>query len=79
LKWLVINHEKWLLFFDNADDPKINLNHFLPHCNHGKILITSRNPGLCVYSGAQSLVSGMGETDAIVLLLRTAAQDNSCE
>ncbi|KAJ7892620.1 P-loop containing nucleoside triphosphate hydrolase protein, partial [Mycena leptocephala] len=77
LKWLVDNHEKWLLFFDNADDPSINLNTFLPRCNHGNIIITSRNPGLCVYAGSHSPVSDMEETDAVALLLKSAAQESS--
>jgi hypothetical protein len=77
VKWLVDNHEKWLLFFDNADDPSINLNAFLPQCNHGNIVITSRNPELCVYAGVHSPVSDMEETDAVALLLKSAAQEPS--
>jgi hypothetical protein len=77
LKWLFNTHEDWLLFYDNADDPKINLNQFLPRCNHGNIIITSRNPELCVYAGAHSAVSDMDETDAVALLLKSAAQVNS--
>ncbi|KAJ7892624.1 hypothetical protein B0H13DRAFT_2276744 [Mycena leptocephala] len=77
LKWLVNNHEKWVLFFDNADDPEIDLNTFLPQCNHGNIIITSRNSGLCVYAGLHSPVSDMEETDAVALLLKSAAQEPS--
>ncbi|KAJ7931934.1 P-loop containing nucleoside triphosphate hydrolase protein, partial [Mycena leptocephala] len=77
LNWLVTNQEDWLLFYDNADDPKIDLNRFIPQCNHGNIIITSRNPGLCVYAGANSAVSDMDETDAIELLLKSAVQDIS--
>ncbi|KAJ7210704.1 P-loop containing nucleoside triphosphate hydrolase protein [Mycena pura] len=51
LLWLTSKHEKWLLLFDNADDPSINLNTWLPHCNHGNIIITSRNPELHIYAG----------------------------
>ncbi|KAJ7858578.1 hypothetical protein B0H13DRAFT_2283038 [Mycena leptocephala] len=76
LKWLANTPQNWLLFYDNADDPKINLNQFLPRCNHGNIIITSRNPELCVYAGAHSAVSDMDETDAVALLLRSAAHVN---
>ncbi|KAJ7140838.1 P-loop containing nucleoside triphosphate hydrolase protein [Mycena epipterygia] len=69
--------EDWLLFIDNADDPNINLHSFLPRCNHGNIVITSRNPGLCVYAGSHSQVSDMEETDAVPLLLKSAAQEIS--
>ncbi|KAJ6573466.1 P-loop containing nucleoside triphosphate hydrolase protein [Mycena vulgaris] len=77
LKWLANQDEDWLLFIDNADDPNINLNSFLPRCNHGNIVITSRNPGLCVYAGSHSQVSDMEETDAVPLLLKSAAQEIS--
>jgi hypothetical protein len=76
LKWLANTPQDWLLLYDNADDPKINLNGFLPRCNHGNIIITSRNPELCVYAGAHSTVSDMDETDAVALLLKSAAQVN---
>ncbi|KAJ6583089.1 hypothetical protein DFH09DRAFT_280467 [Mycena vulgaris] len=74
LKWLSSKPAEWLLFFDNADDPRINLNKFFPHCKHGNILITSRNPRLRVYAGSDYLVSAMEETDAVELLLKSAAQ-----
>ncbi|KAJ7765163.1 P-loop containing nucleoside triphosphate hydrolase protein [Mycena metata] len=74
LLWLASKLEEWLLFFDNADDPSINLNDFIPQCNHGNIIITSRNPGMCVYAGSNSLVSDMEEEDAVALLLKSALQ-----
>ncbi|KAJ7441903.1 P-loop containing nucleoside triphosphate hydrolase protein [Mycena galericulata] len=77
LRWLNNTPAPWLLFFDNADDPKINLNQYFPKCSHGNILITSRNPALCVYAGAHSLVSDMEESDAIVLLLTSAAEETT--
>ncbi|KAJ7881694.1 hypothetical protein B0H13DRAFT_2540395 [Mycena leptocephala] len=77
LDWLTSKVEDWLLFFDNADDPGINLHDFIPQCGHGNILITSRNPGLCVYAGSHSHVSDMDEEDAVTLLLTSAAQEVS--
>ncbi|KAF8179810.1 hypothetical protein K438DRAFT_1603461, partial [Mycena galopus ATCC 62051] len=71
LGWLLGKCEPWLLFFDNADDPQVDLNNFVPRCNHGNIIITSRNQGLKGY-GAHTLVSDMEEPDAIVLLLKSA-------
>ncbi|KAJ7867855.1 hypothetical protein B0H13DRAFT_1499203, partial [Mycena leptocephala] len=65
----------WLLFFDNADNPNINLNEFFPKCTHGNILITSRNPGLRVHAGSNQLVSDMEAADAVELLLKSAQQD----
>ncbi|KAJ7732769.1 P-loop containing nucleoside triphosphate hydrolase protein [Mycena olivaceomarginata] len=77
LLWLTSRVEEWLLVFDNADDPSINLNDFIPQCNHGNIIITSRNPGLCVYAGSHSLVSDMEDKDAVTLLLKSAAQEET--
>ncbi|KAJ7466039.1 P-loop containing nucleoside triphosphate hydrolase protein [Mycena latifolia] len=74
LQWLRSNQDEWLLFFDNADDPKINLNNYFPQCSHGNIIITSRNPGLCVYASSYCAVSDMEERDAVNLLLASAAQ-----
>ncbi|KAJ7467639.1 P-loop containing nucleoside triphosphate hydrolase protein, partial [Mycena latifolia] len=75
LQWLQSKEAEWLLFFDNADDPKINLNKYLPQCTHGNILITSRNPGLRVYAEAHAHIADMEEPDAVALLLKSAAQD----
>ncbi|KAJ7121178.1 hypothetical protein C8R44DRAFT_853416 [Mycena epipterygia] len=77
LQWLQSKQEEWLLLFDNADDPKINLNDYIPQCDHGNILITSRNPGLVVYASSHSLVSDMEEIDAVDLLLRSAGQETT--
>ncbi|KAJ7719826.1 hypothetical protein B0H16DRAFT_1432633 [Mycena metata] len=76
LLWLTCKVDEWLLLFDNADDPSINLKHFIPQCNHGNIIITSRNPGLRVYAGSNSsLVSDMEKEDAVALLLKGALQE----
>ncbi|KAJ7112081.1 hypothetical protein C8R44DRAFT_741810 [Mycena epipterygia] len=77
LQYLRSKQEDWLLFFDNADDPKINLNNYFPQCDHGNIIITSRNPGLCVYAGCHSPVSDMEHVDAVDLLLRSAGEETS--
>ncbi|KAF8217235.1 P-loop containing nucleoside triphosphate hydrolase protein [Mycena galopus ATCC 62051] len=75
LRWLNSKAEEWLLFFDSADDPNIDLNDFIPQCNHGNIIITSRNPEMRVYAGSHSLVSDMEEEDAVTLLLKSAVQE----
>ena len=72
--WLQSNVEKWLLLLDNADNPDIDLHQVIPKCNHGNIIITSRNPGHRVY-GPYSLVSDLEETDAVTLLLKSAVKE----
>ncbi|KAJ7192882.1 P-loop containing nucleoside triphosphate hydrolase protein [Mycena pura] len=79
LLWLTRKQEQWLLLFDNADDPKINLNTWLPQCDHGNIIITSRNPELCVYAGSSTQVSDMQETEAVELLIKAAVQKSTPE
>ena len=79
LHWLMRKQEQWLLLFDNADDPKINLNTWLPQCDHGNIIITSRNPELCVYAGSSTQVSDMQETEAVELLIKAAVQKSTPE
>ncbi|KAJ7101190.1 hypothetical protein C8R44DRAFT_946677 [Mycena epipterygia] len=75
IQWLRSKQDEWLLFFDNADDPKINLNDYFPQCDHGNIIITSRNPGLVVHASSHSVVSDMEEIDAVDLLLRSAGEE----
>ncbi|KAJ7860828.1 hypothetical protein B0H14DRAFT_3134757 [Mycena olivaceomarginata] len=80
LSWLIMGTEEWMLLFDNADDPIINLFLFFPQCTHGNIIITSRNPRLAVHGPrSHSKVGNMEETDAIELLLLSAAENNTVE
>jgi len=67
-------HEgKWLLIFDNADDPKVDLVPYLPVCFHGTILITTRNPELGRLNTTVHLRLGpMGANEAYETLLRAA-------
>jgi hypothetical protein len=74
LLWLTSNAQEWLLVLDNADNPSINLHDLIPECDHGNIIITSRNPELSFHAGSHSLVSDMEEADAVALLLKTAGQ-----
>ncbi|KAJ7181814.1 hypothetical protein B0H12DRAFT_981450, partial [Mycena haematopus] len=77
LLWLIDRVEERVIVFDNADDPSINLNDFIPQCTHGNIIITSRILGLRTYAGSYSLVSDMKEEDAVALLLKRAVQETT--
>ncbi|KAE9388259.1 hypothetical protein BT96DRAFT_442325 [Gymnopus androsaceus JB14] len=48
-KWLATHKDEWLVIFDNADDPRMNLGQMLPSCEHGNIIITSRNSWFSQY------------------------------
>ncbi|KAJ6535437.1 hypothetical protein B0H19DRAFT_963373, partial [Mycena capillaripes] len=76
LCWLAGKKEEWLLFFDSADDVKLDLSKFFPSCTFGNILITTRNQQLCTYASADghSKVSDMDPDDAKELLLRLCHQ-----
>ncbi|KAG9783967.1 hypothetical protein KCU88_g2950, partial [Aureobasidium melanogenum] len=71
--WLSTCLKPWLLIFDNADDPDMDLSLYLPPGGNGDILITTRNPGANVYAtmGCMKL-SGMDPEEAVTLLLRSA-------
>jgi hypothetical protein len=78
--WLASQMEEWILLFDNADDPNIDLFHFFPKCTHGNIIITSRNPQLAAHAPrSHSKVGDMDETSAIDLLLLRAVQEPTTE
>ncbi|KAK7002470.1 hypothetical protein R3P38DRAFT_1734320 [Favolaschia claudopus] len=82
LSWLASNHNDWLIVFDNADDVELDIAKFFPPCTFGSILITTRNPQLCIH-GVDSQVSNMAQDDASDLLLkivgRKAIQHNKKE
>ncbi|KAJ7887684.1 acyl transferase/acyl hydrolase/lysophospholipase [Mycena leptocephala] len=78
LLWLISQREEWMLLFDNADNPSIDLFDFFPKCTHGNIIITSRNPQLAVHGPrSHSRVGDMNETDAIDLLLLSAVKEKT--
>ncbi|KAJ7888025.1 hypothetical protein B0H13DRAFT_1888574 [Mycena leptocephala] len=80
LLWLISQREEWILLFDNADDPSIDLFPFFPKCTHGNIIVTSRNPQLAVHGPrSHSRVGDMNETDAIDLLLLSAVKEKTIE
>ncbi|KAJ6535505.1 P-loop containing nucleoside triphosphate hydrolase protein [Mycena capillaripes] len=76
LRWLAGKPEEWLLFFDSADNAKLDLSKFFPSCTFGNILITTRNQGLCTYTSVDgvSKVSDMDPDDAKELLFRLSHQ-----
>ena len=73
--WLTEKRENWLLLFDNADDPKLDLSPFFPSCSHGNILITTRNHEMCVHAPDFNYnVGSLTPEDARDLLLRMIKQ-----
>ena len=71
--WLGQNR-KWLLIFDNAQDPDA-LNRFLPQGGGGHVLITSRNPN---WGGVAKVlpVDVFEPTEAVDFIFRRTNQDD---
>lgn len=76
------NEERWLLAFNNADDPKLNFHAFFPACAHGDVLITTRNQQMVAHTQGPDSYCRVGEMqpdDALQLLLKISGADNSDE
>ena len=57
LQVLAATKQSWLLILDNADDPNIDYQLYLPSGTHGAVIITSRIPECRKYGtvGAEAL------------------------
>jgi tetratricopeptide (TPR) repeat protein len=65
--------QNWLIIFDNTDDPSIDLKNYFPLCEHGSILITTRNLMLSNLSYRRHLeINVMSPQEAVSTLLITA-------
>jgi len=64
----------WLLVFDNLDDPDlVDIEKYVPSCNHGTVIITSRRRD-CVQQGRRGLeVQQMHHMESIQLLLNACS------
>ncbi len=67
-------HGDWLLIFDNADDPKVDLSKYIPQCDHGNVIITSRLTEVhqMASPGFHLDFPDLGQTEAVDLLLKHA-------
>ncbi|CCA74840.1 related to kinesin light chain [Serendipita indica DSM 11827] len=63
----------WLLFFDNADLPYLDLRPYLPFSAHGAVLITTRNRECINYAPDGAVAVGPLEESEAVKLLHTTA------
>ena len=71
--WLSNAEEPWLLIINNADDPNLDIQNLFPEGERGYVLLTTRNPDFRIHGTVGSKeFRGLGERDAIHLLLRAA-------
>jgi tetratricopeptide (TPR) repeat protein len=77
-RWLSNVPETWLVIFDNADDPNLDLSRYFPVGTRGTILITTRNPDCRDYAAAGSSweLGRMEVDEAITLILKTSNVNN---
>ncbi|MCJ1255882.1 Kinesin light chain 3 [Lignoscripta atroalba] len=76
-RWLSNSKDPWLLIFDNADDPGLDVSQYFPAGNRGTILLTTRNPECMVHATVGSFEFGqMVFEEAVTLLVKTAAIEN---
>lgn len=73
------SHHNWLCIFDNADDRKVDLENYIPRCNHGNIIVTSRLAELSQINspGCYIEFGDLDEKSAIKLLLKHAQSESS--
>jgi hypothetical protein len=73
-RWLSNVQETWLVIFDNADNPDLNLLRYFPVGARGTILITTRNPACRYHAPALSSweLGRMEVDEAITLILKTS-------
>ena len=65
-----LGNTNWLLVLDNLDDPDlVVIEEYIPSCNHGTVIITSRRRE-CIQQGRRGLeVQQMHHMESIQLLL----------
>jgi len=74
--WLSQSSDPWLLVLDNANDPDMELERFLPASGNGHILITTRNPAAQRHNNVGAVkFHGMDPEEAVTLLLQLAYPD----
>ncbi|KIM32459.1 hypothetical protein M408DRAFT_219250 [Serendipita vermifera MAFF 305830] len=69
------HNSKWLIAFDNVDDVNIDLPKFFPQCDHGAILVTSRNQSLGLLASEPQFhlqLDVMSQDEAIEVITKSA-------
>lgn len=76
-RWFSNKNRGWLLIFDRADDPQLDVAKFFPVDNRGAILVSTRNPECTVLATVGSTKLDQTALDeAITLLLRSSFVPN---
>ncbi|KAE9382837.1 hypothetical protein BT96DRAFT_162257, partial [Gymnopus androsaceus JB14] len=72
-------NENWLCIFDNADDKQVILKHYIPSCNHGSVIVTSRLKETLQIASPECHIdlSDLKREDAVELLLKHSHDERS--
>jgi tetratricopeptide (TPR) repeat protein len=76
------NHDKWILVYDNVDDTSLKISKYLPDCQGGTVIITTRNQllGQLVSDKELHLTLGpMSDVEAIDSIFKSAELEKSEE
>ncbi|KAL1617046.1 hypothetical protein SLS54_008041 [Diplodia seriata] len=66
------SNDAWLLILDNANDPNSTYTEYFPQCQHGSIIIISRETSVHRQATMEPLfLRGMSPADSVLLLQRT--------
>ncbi|EUC61079.1 kinesin light chain-like protein, putative, partial [Rhizoctonia solani AG-3 Rhs1AP] len=80
--WMESCDERWLVVFDNADTPSMDIKEYIPaRAPGGSIIITTRLPDLANLANGPGCVchlSSMSQTDGAILLVKIASSRNQC-
>lgn len=74
--WLLDSrNNRWLLVFDNYDDPdQFDINNYCPNTGHGSVILTTRLPDLV--HGRQVRVQPLNDIEESLNILQTRSQRN---
>ncbi|KAE9399116.1 TPR-like protein, partial [Gymnopus androsaceus JB14] len=77
--FLVRINQNWLCIFDNADDQEVFLKEYIPSCNHGNVIVTSRltETSQMATPGWHIHLSNLSSESAVELLLKHANEESS--
>ena len=77
--FLVGTKENWLCIFDNADDPSLFVEEYIPSCSHGNVIITSRLKEIAALEspGCHIEFGDLDRQSAVTLLLSHAHEKDT--
>lgn len=68
--WLEMQYDhSWLIVFDEVDDVEVPIKDFIPRCNWGSHMLTTRRPDVRDYANCGFDLGGLSNVDGKALLL----------